>query len=159
MEPTSEQPIGGLPKTAAAQEAFAANDAAKSKTLHDSAVASGAEEVHGGATVCGMRASGKIKSIIFGGLDGNITTCAFRAPRCRGPTRARALQNPSSLCWWRATSATRQRAAWCRPCTVPQHGTRRTLTLAPPQRPAPQPHATLQSRSSRRSWAPACQSR
>ena len=66
----SEAPADVPVKTVAgAQAAFAAGDAAASKALHEgSAAAAAAKEAHGGF------GSDYVKSIVFGGLDGVITT-------------------------------------------------------------------------------------
>ena len=66
------------PATAAREEqargAFSAGDAAQSRAVHDATAppAGGASEVHGGRAICGIHMSGKIKSIVFGGLDGGV---------------------------------------------------------------------------------------
>jgi hypothetical protein len=62
------------------RRAVEAGDAGKSKALHD-ALAAMPKEQHGGA------GSDRIKSIVFGGLDGIITTFSIVAAVVRAPHR------------------------------------------------------------------------
>ncbi len=67
--------VGG-DKATLARAAYGAGDAARSREVHDVA---GAAEDHGGGTICGVELSDKVKSVVFGGLDGLITTFAVVA--------------------------------------------------------------------------------
>ena len=57
-----------------AQAACALGDASASRAVHDAP-----PEQHGGGTLCGRAPGDYIKSIVFGGLDGIITTFAIVA--------------------------------------------------------------------------------
>jgi len=68
----------GAEKLDATRAAYNTGDSARSKSLHDGNAAAAAED-HGGSAICGYELGDFIKSVVFGGLDGIITTCGCTA--------------------------------------------------------------------------------